>query len=150
MISVCYRFQLLLGMCLLLACGEPHRTMPYSGLRSTEVGAKQLAKVGLTALDLINYHTASMTTILDIADLAGLKMKPLGRLSELDHRTLRLHMRGKYIMLNASLTKLQQALRQVVDDSEMEEHSKQYHHERIGSLPKLLMIERAVVTWHKM
>ena len=152
MITIRYIHKLLqfgLGVWLLLACSELLRAVPHAATRNAKTYVKELRKKGLTALDLLNYHTASMTAILKVADTAGVGVGELARLSGIYDDTLKKHLRGKSILSNASISKLQAGLRQEIDNIELAEHSRQFHYELIDKLPQLLTIERAVVWWQK-
>lgn len=145
---VCYWQKIMQLVCgtvlsLMLACGESHQ--PYMMPQGTKIIAKDLGKMGLD----VGYRIASMTTIIEIVDAAGISVTELARLSGMQVRPLTSHLRGKRQLSNASLAKLQAGLHQVVDSVEIKARSKLYHHQMIDALPQVLKVERAAVRWQQ-
>ncbi len=139
------------GLLLLLACEEQVSYVPHHiAQHGVKVYATELAKIGLTSIDLIDYRTTSMATIIKITDVAGIGVAELAKLSGIQVRAVQRHLRGERILSAAFLNKLQAGLRQAIDSAALENYRNQYHHELIDRLPQILKIERAVVGWQKM
>ena len=144
------KVALVTGLLLLLACGEQVSYVPHVAQHGVKVYATEMAKIGLTSLDLIDYSTTSMATIIKITDVAGIRVAELAKLSGIRVRTVQQHLRGERILSAAFLNNLQAGLRRAIDSAALESYRNQYHHELIDRLPQMLKIERAVVGWQKM
>lgn len=146
----CYRYRWwLLGMVLwLLANSEQYAAGMTQ--RGAEVFAARLARHGMTTLDLINYHQSSASIIVKILEATDARAITLSIASNLHERTLPYHLRGEGIMSKASLAKLQTAMKEMIDNSMLEDYRKQYHRELIDQLSLHVKIERIALEMQKM
>ena len=107
--------------------------------------ASLLAKRGLTLVDLHNYRTTSVEIILKIASTANVPLSHIARESSLHINRLRLHMRAKSILRDASISKLQIGMRKVIADVEFTGMDELYYHQLIDNLRNIVKVERVVL-----
>ena len=136
-------------MLLLLPLSEGQQAAGMARRSAEDVFAKALARQGLTTLDMFNYRQSSASIIIKIMKNTAVTMKALADTRDFHETTLSYHLRGKGVMYNSTVTKLQASMQQVVDSSALSAHEKLYYHELLDKLPLAVKLERIAVKIQK-